>query len=176
MILDTMLLLSRATNPSLRGNPSINSYCFRWREGIQDKMSECPGFSLNCFAEYLSSAAELLLAESADTNGSSGRALTVDLSSTAGRTLASNAIYILPAIGALLLVDSAIFGAYADERDKLNPVSKFFYHTKRGFNSVRSKSSLLRPIRPLRVGRFALENMNVGDLIKDMDRFTRTLD
>ena len=123
-------------------------------------MSECAGFGLKCLAEYLSAVADSILA---DKNDRSERALTVDLGADVGRTLATNAVYILPAIGALLLVDSAIFGAYADENDKLNPVSNFFYHTKRGFNSVRSKSSLLRPIRPirpLRVGRLDYQNVD----------------
>merc|ERR1712020_617599 len=53
----------------------------------------------------------------------------------------SNAIYVVPVLIAIILVDFAIFGAFASRSDELNPVSNFFYHVKRGLSIVRDRSS-----------------------------------
>ena len=66
--------------------------------------------------------------------------ITVSDSSTS--SFLSNAIYVVPVLIAIILVDFAIFGAFASRSDDLNPVSNFFYHVKRGLNIVRDRSSV----------------------------------
>ena len=72
---------------------------------------------------------------------------TVDLSSTAAASLAANLVYIVPVLIFIIILDFAIFGAYAKRSDNLNPVSDFFYHVRRGFGIVRQKSAVHRPPR-----------------------------
>lgn len=60
----------------------------------------------------------------------------------------SNAIYVVPVLIAIILVDFAIFGAFASRSDELNPVSNFFYHVKRGLSIVRDRSAASSPYRP----------------------------
>merc|ERR1712020_443723 len=54
----------------------------------------------------------------------------------------SNAIYVVPVLIAIILVDFAIFGAFASRSDELNPVSNFFYHVKRGLSIVQDRGAV----------------------------------
>jgi len=73
---------------------------------------------------------------------------TISLSGSDTTSLFSNAIYIVPVLIFIILLDFAIFGAFASRSDELNPVSNFFFHAKRGLQIVREKSG--RPGRPYR--------------------------
>jgi len=67
----------------------------------------------------------------------------------------SNAIYVVPVLIAIILVDFAIFGAFASRSDELNPVSNFFYHVKRGLSIVRDRSGAAGAYtRPHRYNRY----------------------
>jgi len=57
----------------------------------------------------------------------------------------SNAVFVVPILIAIIFVDFAIFGAFANRSDELNPVSDFFYHVKRGLSIVRDRSSPQSP-------------------------------
>ena len=63
------------------------------------------------------------------------------LSNTNTNSFLSNAIYVVPVLLAIILVDFAIFGAFASRNDDLNPVSNFFYHVKRGLSIVQGRPS-----------------------------------
>ena len=65
----------------------------------------------------------------------------VTLSDSTTTSFLQNAIYVVPVLLAIILVDFAIFGAFASRSDELNPVSDFFYHVKRGLSIVRDRSS-----------------------------------
>jgi hypothetical protein len=54
--------------------------------------------------------------------------------------LLSNAIYIVPVMIFIIILDFAIFGAYASRSSDLNPVSDFFFHVRRGFNIVSQRT------------------------------------
>jgi len=64
------------------------------------------------------------------------------LSNTNTNSFLSNAIYVVPVLLAIILVDFAIFGAFASRSDDLNPVSNFFYHVKRGLSIVRERGAV----------------------------------
>merc|ERR1712156_45816 len=64
------------------------------------------------------------------------------LSNTNTNSFLSNAIYVVPVLLAIILVDFAIFGAFASRSDDLNPVSNFFYHVKRGLIIVRDRGTV----------------------------------
>lgn len=88
----------------------------------------------------ISTAAEVeepLEAESSTLDGKSG---TISLNGNDASTLLGNAVYIVPVLLFIILLDFAIFGAYANRSDDLNPVSDFFYHVRRGFGIVSRKS------------------------------------
>ena len=68
------------------------------------------------------------------------RTATVDLSSTATSNIAANMVYIVPVLIFIIILDFAIFGTYANRSDKLNPISDFFYHVRRGATIVRNKA------------------------------------
>jgi len=71
---------------------------------------------------------------------------TISLSGSDTTSLFSNAIYVVPVLIFIILLDFAIFGAFATRSDDLNPVSNFFYHARRGLQIVREKSAI--PRRP----------------------------
>jgi len=54
-------------------------------------------------------------------------------------SLFSNAIYIVPVLLFIVILDFAIFGTFANRSDELNPVSNFFYHARRGMSIMMSK-------------------------------------
>jgi len=64
------------------------------------------------------------------------------LSNTNTNSFLSNAIYVVPVLLAIILVDFAIFGAFASRSDDLNPISNFFYHVKRGLSIVQDRGAL----------------------------------
>ena len=68
------------------------------------------------------------------------RTATVDLSSTATSNIAANMVFIVPVLIFIIILDFAIFGTYANRSDKLNPISDFFYHVRRGATIVRNKA------------------------------------
>ena len=76
------------------------------------------------------------------------------LSDGSTSTFLSNAIYVVPILIAIILVDFAIFGAFANRSDELNPVSNFFYHVKRGLSIVRDRSSVSPYSRPHHYNRY----------------------
>ena len=75
----------------------------------------------------------------------------------------SNAIYVVPVLIAIILVDFAIFGAFASRSDELNPVSNFFYHVKRGLSIVRDRSSASIYNRPHNYNRYTRLCINNQD-------------
>merc|ERR1712025_888092 len=64
------------------------------------------------------------------------------LSNTNTNSFLSNAIYVVPVLLAIILVDFAIFGAFASRSDDLNPISNFFYHVKRGLSIVQDRGAV----------------------------------
>ena len=73
---------------------------------------------------------------------------TISLSGSDTSSFLSNAIYVVPVLIFIILLDFAIFGAFATRSDDLNPVSNFFYHARRGLQIIRDRSG--RPGRPIR--------------------------
>ena len=69
---------------------------------------------------------------------------TLSLTSNDASALLSNAIYIVPMVAFIILLDFAIFGAYASRSDELNPISDFFYHVRRGFSIVTQRTGATR--------------------------------
>ena len=51
----------------------------------------------------------------------------------------TGAIYIVPILLIIVLLDFAIFGTFASRADELNPVSKFFFHARNGLHLLRNK-------------------------------------
>ena len=68
------------------------------------------------------------------------RAGSISLNNSDASTLLGNAIYIVPVLIFIIILDFAIFGTYASRTDDLNPISDFFYHVRRGFGIVSQKS------------------------------------
>ena len=66
----------------------------------------------------------------------------------------SNAVFVVPILIAIIFVDFAIFGAFANRSDELNPVSDFFYHVKRGLSIVRDRSAPQAYNRPHHYNRY----------------------
>ena len=64
------------------------------------------------------------------------------LSNSNTNSFLSNAIYVVPVLLAIILVDFAIFGAFASRSDDLNPISNFFYHVKRGLSIVQDRGAV----------------------------------
>ena len=92
-------------------------------------------FALDIFEEKLEDAEDVSELAASTKTGS------VTLSDSTTTSFLQNAIYVVPVLLAIILVDFAIFGAFASRSDELNPVSDFFYHVKRGLSIVRDKSS-----------------------------------
>ena len=51
----------------------------------------------------------------------------------------TGAIYIVPILIIIVLLDFAIFGTFASRADELNPVSRFFFHARNGLHLLRNK-------------------------------------
>ena len=51
----------------------------------------------------------------------------------------AGAIYIIPIIIIIVILDFAIFGTFASRADELNPVSRFFFHARNGLHLIRNK-------------------------------------
>ena len=51
----------------------------------------------------------------------------------------TGALYIVPILVIIVLLDFAIFGTFASRADELNPVSKFFFHARNGLHLLRNK-------------------------------------
>ena len=64
------------------------------------------------------------------------------VSNTNTNSFLSNAIYVVPVLLAIILVDFAIFGAFASRSDDLNPISNFFYHVKRGLSIIQDRGAV----------------------------------
>ena len=61
-------------------------------------------------------------------------------SSTYSNGLTATALFIVPLIVLIIVLDFAIFGAFANRSDDLNPVSEFFWHVKRGMDVMRERN------------------------------------
>ena len=61
-------------------------------------------------------------------------------SSTYSNGLTATALFIVPLIVLIIILDFAIFGAFANRSDDLNPVSEFFWHVKRGMDVMRERN------------------------------------
>jgi len=94
---------------------------------------------------------------------------TISLSGSDTTSLFSNAIYVVPVLIFIILLDFAIFGAFATRSDDLNPVSNFFYHARRGLQIVRERSG--RPRRPLNKHRYQRSIEMLGPVL---DALTNT--
>jgi hypothetical protein len=94
---------------------------------------------------------------------------TISLSGSDTTSLFSNAIYVVPVLIFIILLDFAIFGAFATRSDDLNPVSNFFYHARRGLQIVREKSG--RPGRPYNRHRYQRSIEMLGPVL---DALTNT--
>jgi len=94
---------------------------------------------------------------------------TISLSGSDTTSLFSNAIYVVPVLIFIILLDFAIFGAFATRSDDLNPVSNFFYHARRGLQIVREKSA--RPRRPYHRHRYQRSIEMLGPVL---DALTNT--
>lgn len=79
-------------------------------------------------------------AEMEDLKASEGKTATVSLSGTDTTNFFSNAIYVVPILLLIIFLDFAIFGIFSNRSDDLNPVSNFFYHTRRGLGIFSNKS------------------------------------
>ena len=51
----------------------------------------------------------------------------------------TGALYIVPILIIIVLLDFAIFGTFASRADELNPVSRFFFHARNGLHLLRNK-------------------------------------
>ena len=51
----------------------------------------------------------------------------------------TGAIYIIPILIVIVILDFAIFGTFASRADELNPVSRFFFHARNGLHLLRNK-------------------------------------
>ena len=60
--------------------------------------------------------------------------------STLSNGLAATALLIVPLLVLIVILDFAIFGAFANRSDELNPVSEFFWHVKRGMDVMRERN------------------------------------
>ena len=89
--------------------------------------------ALSCFL--------LPLASCADTSDLAGepRTGTINLSGSTGTDFYYNLLFIIPIVIAIILLDFAIFGAFATRSDELNPISRFFYHAREGLAILRSR-------------------------------------
>ena len=50
-------------------------------------------------------------------------------------------LLLLPLLIGVVILDFGIFGAYATRREDLNPVSRFVFNVREGFNNVRNRQS-----------------------------------
>jgi len=92
-------------------------------------------------AVSLSSATEPEIVEDVSNLIAEDKSGSLTLSNTNTNSFLSNAIYVVPVLLAIILVDFAIFGAFASRSDDLNPISNFFYHVKRGLSIVQGRPS-----------------------------------
>lgn len=105
------------------------------------------------------SATEESLQDLAVVDSEEGRDGTISLSGGSGNNFLTNAIYIVPLLAAIIILDFAIFGTFATRSDELNPVSQFFFKAKEGLNIIRNRNSYANrnsfrhPLRPQRVAR-----------------------
>ena len=66
---------------------------------------------------------------------------TISLSGGSGNSFWTNALYIVPLLAAIIILDFAIFGTFATRSDELNPVSQFFFKAKEGLHIIRNRNS-----------------------------------
>ena len=64
---------------------------------------------------------------------------TLTLSGSNGNSYIYSALLIVPVLLVIVLLDFAIFGAFARRADELNPISEFFYHVRRGLHISQAK-------------------------------------
>jgi len=91
---------------------------------------------------HLSGATDPNLAEDVASLVAEDKSGALTVSNTNTNSFLSNAIYVVPVLLAIILVDFAIFGAFASRSDDLNPISNFFYHVKRGLSIVRDRGAV----------------------------------
>ena len=94
---------------------------------------------LAALALALTAMAHSSAAAALNTEVGEARDGTISLSGGTGNNFFSNAIYIVPLLAAIILLDFAIFGTFASRSDELNGVSKFFFHAKEGLNIIRNR-------------------------------------
>ena len=102
----------------------------RWSTSIQLKVL------LTLTALICSKQIQNTNAESTDVKGRSG---TLQLSGSDDNTYLYSALLIIPVLAIIILLDFAIFGAFARRSDELNPVSNFFFHVRRGLHISQQK-------------------------------------
>ena len=73
-----------------------------------------------------------------------GRDGTISLSGGSGSSFWTNALYIVPLLAAIIILDFAIFGTFATRSDELNPVSRFFFKAKEGLHIIQNRNTLKR--------------------------------
>jgi len=95
-----------------------------------------------CFTVGCNNASELDGIGNTESLVAEDKSGSLTLSNTNTNSFLSNAIYVVPVLLAIILVDFAIFGAFASRSDDLNPVSNFFYHVKRGLIIVRDRGTV----------------------------------
>ena len=91
-----------------------------------------------------------------------GTTSTSSSTSTYSKGLSATALFIIPLIVLIILLDFAIFGAFANRSDELNPVSEFFWHVKRGMDVMRERN-YREPYPPRRKRRKRRKNKDGSD-------------
>ena len=86
----------------------------------------------------LSISAQLAQAE-AEENSAALQARDGTISLNGNNQWWTGALYIVPILVIIVLLDFAIFGTFASRADELNPVSKFFFHARNGLHLLRNK-------------------------------------
>jgi hypothetical protein len=51
----------------------------------------------------------------------------------------TSALYLIPVLFLIVVLDFAIFGTFASRSDELNPVSRFFFHARNGLAILRHR-------------------------------------
>jgi len=93
-------------------------------------------------AAFCSNATEPDLVDDVQNLIAEDKSGSLTLSNTNTNSFLSNAIYVVPVLIAIILVDFAIFGAFASRSDDLNPISNFFYHVKRGLSIIQDRGAV----------------------------------
>ena len=87
----------------------------------------------------LSISAQLAQAEAEENSAATLQARDGTISLNGNNQWWTGALYIVPILVIIVLLDFAIFGTFASRADELNPVSKFFFHARNGLHLLRNK-------------------------------------